>query len=66
MWEITQNLTRKVADQFGCKFIPTPQSTYNKNKILNENFYTQDLTHTNEDFGALMLDKIADFHGINL
>lgn len=66
MWEITQNLTRKVADQFGSKFLPTPQSTYNKNKILHENFYTQDLTHTNEDFGALMLDEIANFYGITL
>ncbi len=61
MWEITQILTQKTAIQFGAKFLMVPKSCHNEKLILNENFYTEDLTHANEKFGELMIREIVKF-----
>jgi hypothetical protein len=64
MWEVTQNLTEEISKEFGINYIPVPGKTYDSNKILIESFYTQDLTHANEDFGAVMLEEMLNFYGI--
>lgn len=58
MWEITQNLTQQLAIKFGCKFLPVPKVTLAANKTLADGYWADDVTHANEDFGALMIQEL--------
>lgn len=64
MWELTQNLTEETAKEFGSRFIPTPVSSYNQHKVLNANYYTDDLTHANEEFGKLVFNELINIYGL--
>jgi len=64
MWLITQNLTKKIAEKIGAKFLSVPESAHDNNFILDKKFYTDDLTHANENFGELMLDSLMSFYGL--
>lgn len=65
MWEITQELTKKSAEKLGCSFLPTPSQTFDKNKIMLEKFYSDDLTHANPAYGAFFLERLLIFYGIS-
>lgn len=58
MWLLTQKLLESRAGSIGASFIPTPHDSYDSNFILVENYWSQDLTHANDLYGALMLDEI--------
>jgi hypothetical protein len=60
MWKITQEMTAEIALGMGAKFIPTPPQTYSENFILRREFYSNDLTHTNVDFGIETLKYISN------
>lgn len=64
MWGITQQLTEKVGKDFSCDFLSSPKTTQNKDGILLEKYYTDDLTHANEEFGFIMLEAILNKYGI--
>lgn len=64
MWELTQILTEETAKEFGSKFLPTPASSYDQKKVLKANFYTDDLTHANEEFGKLVFSELVDLYGL--
>jgi hypothetical protein len=63
MWKLTQEMTKEVAQEFGCSFIPSPESTIDLNGLLREEFWSNDITHANERFGEIFLQgltKLAD------
>ena len=63
MWRITQDLAASKAAEFGCKFIPTPCTSYDLDSVLLEKYWSNDLTHANKQFGILMLEEIRRVHG---
>lgn len=60
MWKITQEMAAQVASETNAKFIPTPSNTYTDDYILKKEYYSDDLTHTNTDFGKEMLKYVAN------
>lgn len=58
MWKFTQDETKSIASEFGCRFIKNPTDAIDQIGLLKEEFWTEDISHANEDFGALMLDEI--------
>jgi hypothetical protein len=59
MWKLTQIMTKEIADEFGCKFMPTPQFSLDSKGLLREQFWSDDITHANQYFGELLLDDIS-------
>jgi hypothetical protein len=59
MWKFTQIMTKEIADELGCKFMPTPQFSLDSKGLLREQFWSDDITHANQYFGELLLDDIA-------
>ena len=59
MWQITQIMTKEVADEFGIKFMPTPKFSLDSNGLLKEEFWADDITHTNQHFGEYFLDELC-------
>jgi hypothetical protein len=66
MWKLTQELTEKSAKEFGCKFLPAPVESFERNFLLREIYSVDDLTHANPDYGLLMLEKIAESFGVSV
>lgn len=66
MWNQTQILTKQVADKFQCDFLPVPRETYDANNILIEEFFADDLTHTNPDYGSIVLKNICKHFGVKI
>ncbi len=58
MWKLTQKLTSEVANQFGVNFVGVPDEATSPNGLLKDKYWTDDLTHANEKFGALMLEQV--------
>ncbi len=59
MWHLTQVMTKEVADEFGIKFMPTPNFSLDSNGLLREEFWADDITHTNQHFGEFFLDELC-------
>ncbi len=59
MWQITQLMTKEVADEFGIKFMPTPNFSLDSRGLLSEEFWADDITHTNQHFGELFLEEVC-------
>ena len=59
MWHLTQVMTKEVADEFGIKFMPTPNFSLDSNGLLSEEFWADDITHTNQHFGEFFLDELC-------
>jgi hypothetical protein len=66
MWKQTQILTKQVADKFQCDFLPSPGETHDSNYILEERFSADDLTHTNPDYGNIVLEDICRHFGVKV
>jgi len=64
MWKLTQQITQEIAVEFGCKFIPNPESTQDENGLLKNEFWTSDITHANESFGEIVLEEIIRVVGV--
>ena len=64
MWKLTQQITQEIAFEFGCKFIPNPESTQDENGLLKNEFWTSDITHANESFGEIVLEEIIRVVGV--
>jgi hypothetical protein len=58
IWKFTQQITKEIADEFGVCFIPTPRFAFDEIGLLKEEFWTDDFTHANEDFGELLLNHL--------
>ncbi len=58
MWKITQTLTKEVASRYNFDFIESPADTYDSDNILKKEFYADDLTHTNSNYGKIFLDEL--------
>lgn len=65
MWKITQTMTNEIAIRHGHKFIPIPSTAIDENGLLVSDYWTEDVSHANEDFGALMMDAILNSMGFN-
>ena len=66
MWKLTQELTEKSAKEFGCKYLPVPSESHDRNFLLKDKYSDDDLTHANPTFGLLMLQKISDYFGVSV
>ena len=64
MWNFTQNMTKELAEDFGFRFVPTPNKTLDDSLILKSEYYSDDLTHANELFGVEMLETLLNSVGI--
>ena len=66
MWKLTQEMTMETAAEHGSKFLEIPKNTYDQNFVLLQEYYAEDLTHTNEKFGERLLIEIDRyFRSIN-
>ena len=64
MWGITQDMTRDLACEFDLEYFDLPSHTVSSNGLLAEEYWTDDLSHANEDFGSRWLDEFAQSRGI--
>jgi hypothetical protein len=64
MWNITQTMTKDLAEDFGLRFVATPRKTLDDSLILKSEYYSDDLTHANELFGIEMLETLLNSVGI--
>lgn len=64
MWRLTQDLTKMIAEEYGAKFIEIPNETIDSQGLLRTEYWTDDLTHANESFGALILEEILEKLGV--
>jgi hypothetical protein len=58
MWNFIQSQLEIIANENNCIFLPVPSKTIESNGLLKSEYWSDDITHANEDFGALMLDEI--------
>ena len=63
MWNLTQNMTKELAQDLGFRFVPIPSRTLDESLILKNEYYSDDLTHANELFGVDMLDTLFNSVG---
>ncbi len=63
MWKLTQDLTKQIAEEFGIRFIGIPDSVVDENGLLRIEYWTDDISHANEEFGAVMFDEILSLSG---
>jgi hypothetical protein len=64
MWNVTQTMTKELAEDLGYTFISTPNKTLDDSLILKSEYYSDDLTHANELFGKEMLETLLNSVGI--
>lgn len=58
MWRLIQSITSEVASEFGVNFVKVPDEAISPSGLLKSEYWTDDLTHANEKYGALMLEKV--------
>lgn len=61
MWQINQSLLKQVAIKTGLTYFPAPKESINSQGILAPHYYTDDLTHANQDYGDLILGKFENY-----
>ncbi len=66
LWQIYQEILISTSKNLGCKFIESPAESIGDDGMLKEIFWAPDITHANEQFGKLMLLKIANEFGFKL
>ena len=58
MWRINQSLLKEVSIKTECRYFPAPGETVINPGILKPNFYTDDLTHANQEYGDILLGNL--------
>jgi hypothetical protein len=58
MWKYIQLELEKIAVENDCIFVPIPPIAIENTGLLASKYWSDDITHANEDFGALLLDEI--------
>ena len=59
-WEYEVSTLRDYARRFGAQFVELPAAAFDANGFLHPAFYGQDPTHANVEYGALVLQHLAD------
>ena len=61
LWNLNNQLLNEISVKFDLPLIPIPADTIDKNGLLKEIFYTDDLTHANELYGLKMLEHLSGY-----
>lgn len=61
-WLVIQEMMREVAGAFSLPFCPSPSDAQTPDGFLCEEFWSSDVTHANEAYGALMRREIEKVH----
>jgi hypothetical protein len=58
-WIVIQQLLREVADAFALRFCGAPEEARTPDGYLREEYWSSDVTHANDAYGALMRRQLA-------
>jgi len=58
LWLVTQDLLQEIAVAQRCEFVPTPEEAMDEDGFLKYEYWKQDVTHANTNFGSLFLGKL--------
>jgi hypothetical protein len=61
LWRVIQQLLTEVAEQCGVAFISSPEETRDSRGVLREEYVGNDLTHTNPNYGAVVVRALAAY-----
>src|SRR4029078_4023590 len=55
LWRLEMDAIRTVVAKWGIGFVPVPLDSLDADGFLRRDFYGQDVTHANSDYGRLVL-----------
>lgn len=58
MWKLQCRLAREVAEKCGARYIPNPPEIFDRDGFLAREFWGNDATHGNADYGRLTIRRI--------
>jgi hypothetical protein len=59
LWLLEAQLMTEWAESLGAGFLAPPAAASDEDGFLGENYYSDDVTHANAAYGALVLDQVA-------
>jgi len=59
LWLLETQLMAEWAESLGAEFLPPPAEASDDDGFLAENYYSDDVTHANAAYGALVLDQVG-------
>lgn len=59
LWVVVQELLHEIAESMGCKFQAVPKQALDSNGFLREEYWGQDASHANHDYGRLFLRQLV-------
>jgi hypothetical protein len=65
LWTLLQALVEELAIAMGCVFVPVPSSTQTAEGFLRPEYWISDITHSNAEYGKLVLEHLADRLGLH-
>lgn len=60
LWKIELQVLDKICKEWGITLLPPPIETLDDNGFLKQEFYAEDATHANSEYGALILKQLEE------
>lgn len=63
LWDLLQRMMHELADEFGCRFCPSPDETADEAGFLHRDYWLQDSSHGNRRYGTATIRSLQDLLG---